>query len=280
MRVLCALALVWLAGGLAAASDKGARQLYDQARKAERKGQIIEAYLLYSQAAARDPKTMEYWLRAQGLRVKATLMAKEKVPQSGIPTPAGPAAVAEATEAREPAIEEPPGAHRTSARGTEAVAGAQRSGFSRGCANLVHPGSQAVRARSRFRHRLPAQRHGLPLPAERCRLAGCDPGAGGCHFLLRGAYERAAVPGGQGHAAEAAGTRTLHLRDDSHPGYDQRPGNAGIDERRADSGSAHPVGVRHDAANHRGAGPGIGGAAGTGADRATSAAEDRGIDRG
>src|SRR5450759_1029751 len=106
MRVLCALALVWLAGGLAAASDKEARQLYDQGRKAERRGQIIQAYLLYSQAAARDPKTMEYWLRAQGLRVKATLMAKEQLPQSGLRPPAGTALVAEASEAREPAIEE------------------------------------------------------------------------------------------------------------------------------------------------------------------------------
>jgi len=110
MRVLCALALVWLAGGLAAAADKEARQLYDQGRKAERKGQIVQAYLLYSQAAARDPKTMEYWLRAQGLRVKATLMSKEKLPQSGLPTPAaGTPLAAEPSEAREPAVEERPG---------------------------------------------------------------------------------------------------------------------------------------------------------------------------
>ncbi len=108
MRVLCALALVWLASGLAAASDKEARQFYDQGRKAERKGQIVQAYLLYSQAAARDPKTLEYWLRAQGLRVKATLMAKEKLPQSGLPAPAGTAPVVEASEAREPAMEERP----------------------------------------------------------------------------------------------------------------------------------------------------------------------------
>jgi hypothetical protein len=108
MRVLCALALVWLAGGLAAASDKEARQFYDQGRKAERKGQVIEAYLLYSQAAARDPKIMEYWLRAQGLRVKATLMAREKLPQSGL-GPAGTALVAKPSEAREPAVEERPG---------------------------------------------------------------------------------------------------------------------------------------------------------------------------
>jgi hypothetical protein len=106
MRVLCALALLWLAGGLAAASDKEARQLYEQGRKAERTGQVVQAYLLYSQAAARDPKILEYWLRAQGLRVKATLMAKEKLPQIGLRPPAGTALVAEASGAREPAIEE------------------------------------------------------------------------------------------------------------------------------------------------------------------------------
>jgi hypothetical protein len=108
MRVLCALALVWLAGGLAAAADNAAQQLYEQGRKAERKGQIIQAYLLYSQAAARDPKTMEYWIVAQRLRVKATLMSEKKLPQSGL-GPAGTALVAEASADREPAIEETPG---------------------------------------------------------------------------------------------------------------------------------------------------------------------------
>jgi general secretion pathway protein D len=106
MRAFCALALVWLAGGLAAAADKEASQLYDQGRKAERKGQIIQAYLLYSEAAARDPKSLEYWLRAQGLRVKATLMAKEKLPQSGLLPAAATPVVADASEAREPAREE------------------------------------------------------------------------------------------------------------------------------------------------------------------------------
>ena len=106
MRVFSALALVLLAGGLAAASDKEARQLYDEGRKAERQGQVVQAYLLYSQAAARDPKNLEYWLRAQGLRVKATLIAGEKLPQSGLRTPAGTALAAEPSGSLEPAAEE------------------------------------------------------------------------------------------------------------------------------------------------------------------------------
>lgn len=109
MRVLCALALVWLAGGLAAAADKEARQLFDQGQKAERKGQVVQAYLLYSQAAARDPKTVEYWIRAQGLRVKANLMSGAKLPQSGLHPAPGTALAAEPGEAREPAVEQPPG---------------------------------------------------------------------------------------------------------------------------------------------------------------------------
>ena len=70
MRVFCALALALLVAGLAEASDKEARQCYEQGRKAERKGQLVQAYLLYSQAAAQDPANLEYWLRAQGLRTR------------------------------------------------------------------------------------------------------------------------------------------------------------------------------------------------------------------
>jgi hypothetical protein len=107
MRVFFALALVLLAGGLAAASDPEARHLYDQGRKAERQGQVVRAYLLYSQAAARDPKILEYWLRAQALRVKATLMSEEKLPQSGL-GPGGSALVAEPGGSLAPAAEAPP----------------------------------------------------------------------------------------------------------------------------------------------------------------------------
>ena len=51
-----------------------AEQLFQQAQKAERSGQIVRAYLLYAQAAAADPANVAYWERAQALRPTATLM--------------------------------------------------------------------------------------------------------------------------------------------------------------------------------------------------------------
>jgi hypothetical protein len=100
MRVICALALLLAAGALFAGSEqKEARRLYDQARKAERTGRIVEAYLLYSQAVARDPQNLEFWGRAQSLRVRANLLSRERLLQSGL-TPAGeaPARAAETLE--------------------------------------------------------------------------------------------------------------------------------------------------------------------------------------
>lgn len=42
-----------------------------KARKAERKGDYSNAYLLYSQAVAADPQNQEYWLRSQALKRRA-----------------------------------------------------------------------------------------------------------------------------------------------------------------------------------------------------------------
>ncbi|MBL8175089.1 MAG: type II and III secretion system protein [Bryobacterales bacterium] len=60
---LCAL-LVCLAA-------ESPSSLAKQARKAERSGQVVKAYLLYSQAAAADPKNRSYWVRSQALRTRA-----------------------------------------------------------------------------------------------------------------------------------------------------------------------------------------------------------------
>lgn len=43
-----------------------------QARKAEKKGDFARAYLLYSQAAAKEPGKREYWVRAEALRRRAS----------------------------------------------------------------------------------------------------------------------------------------------------------------------------------------------------------------
>src|SRR5271165_3296512 len=57
---------------LAAATQ--ADQLFRQAQKAERAGEIVQAYLLYAEAAAADPTNIDYWTRAQALRPAASLV--------------------------------------------------------------------------------------------------------------------------------------------------------------------------------------------------------------
>jgi general secretion pathway protein D len=57
---------------LAAATS--ADQLFHQAVKAERDGEIVKAYLLYAEAAAADPTNADYWARAQALRPAASLV--------------------------------------------------------------------------------------------------------------------------------------------------------------------------------------------------------------
>jgi general secretion pathway protein D len=57
---------------LAAATP--AEQLFHEAVKAERDGEIVKAYLLYAEAAAADPTNADYWARAQALRPAASLV--------------------------------------------------------------------------------------------------------------------------------------------------------------------------------------------------------------
>lgn len=91
MACLCALAVC-------VAADS-ASSLASQARKAERSGQALNAYLLYSQAAAADPKNRSYWLRSQALRTRA-LRESNSLPAAL--TQAIPAAAAGDAEAEEP----------------------------------------------------------------------------------------------------------------------------------------------------------------------------------
>lgn len=63
--------LVLWAGTLLCPAANQASELARRARKAEKAGNVTEAYLLYSQAAAADPKKSEYWARSQALRTRA-----------------------------------------------------------------------------------------------------------------------------------------------------------------------------------------------------------------
>ncbi|MDX1979137.1 MAG: type II and III secretion system protein [Bryobacteraceae bacterium] len=53
------------------AQEPSAKSMAKQARKAEKQGDAVKAYLLYSQAAAADPKRRDYWARSQALRTRA-----------------------------------------------------------------------------------------------------------------------------------------------------------------------------------------------------------------
>jgi general secretion pathway protein D len=64
-----------LAGGLMA-EEISAWDLYEQGRDAEKHGHMAQAYVLYSQAAAMEPKNRNYWLRSQAVKSRAALEAK------------------------------------------------------------------------------------------------------------------------------------------------------------------------------------------------------------
>lgn len=67
-----------------------AKQLFKEGRKAEKKKDFTRAYLLYSQAFAKDPTRQEAWVRAQALRRRAVTPATMVLlPPSG--SPDGPA---------------------------------------------------------------------------------------------------------------------------------------------------------------------------------------------
>ena len=53
------------------AEEPSAANLYKEARKAEKKKDFSQAYLLYSQAFAKDPSRQDAWVRAQALRRRA-----------------------------------------------------------------------------------------------------------------------------------------------------------------------------------------------------------------
>ena len=82
-----------LLAGCLAAEELSAWELYEFGRDAEKKGHMAEAYLLYSEAAALEPRNQTYWLRSQAVRSRAALEAKPVPPVSAA---AGDASLEEA----------------------------------------------------------------------------------------------------------------------------------------------------------------------------------------
>jgi hypothetical protein len=70
------LALALTTGAWASEASK----LYNEARKAEKAGQVARAYLLYSEAAALEPDNHLYWGRSLALQTGAALQQSKATP--------------------------------------------------------------------------------------------------------------------------------------------------------------------------------------------------------
>ena len=71
MPILC-LAVAGVVWG----AEVSAWELYERGRDEEKAGHMAKAYVLYSEAAAMEPKNTLYWLRSQAVKSRAALEAK------------------------------------------------------------------------------------------------------------------------------------------------------------------------------------------------------------
>jgi general secretion pathway protein D len=77
------VAIAWLTlATVLSGQGPSANDLYLRGRRAERAGQMAQAYLLYSQAAAMSPQNKTYWQRSLAVRTRAALEAKVAPPSS------------------------------------------------------------------------------------------------------------------------------------------------------------------------------------------------------
>ncbi|MFN3324218.1 MAG: type II secretion system protein GspD [Bryobacteraceae bacterium] len=75
-RLLVCFVLLSVVTALAASPGR----LFRKARKAEKRGNPVEAYALYSQAAAAEPANRKYWAYTQAIRRRALLEARPELP--------------------------------------------------------------------------------------------------------------------------------------------------------------------------------------------------------
>jgi general secretion pathway protein D len=100
VRTRTAILCLLFAGYLAAAGQSAA-DLFQKGSKAEKAGHMVQAYLMYSEAAALEPNNQEYWLRAKAVQSRALFEAKTLGSASDGKT-AGPANGGAAFEVGEP----------------------------------------------------------------------------------------------------------------------------------------------------------------------------------
>ena len=100
MRVCPIILCLFTAGSLLGA-ELTAAQLFAKGRKAEASGHMAQAYLLYSEAAAKEPGNQDYWLRSQALRTRAE-MEEKLLPPTAADTETGAAPEGESSPALPP----------------------------------------------------------------------------------------------------------------------------------------------------------------------------------
>ncbi|MEO8131473.1 MAG: type II and III secretion system protein [Bryobacteraceae bacterium] len=87
------------------AEEPAPYELYVAAKQYEKKGDVVQAYIFYSEAAAADPTNKKYWQKMQALRTRAALASKVMPSDS----PGGSWISAEPEESEESPEDPPPG---------------------------------------------------------------------------------------------------------------------------------------------------------------------------
>ena len=70
------------------ADERSPYELYVFGKQYEKKGDLVQAYIFYSEAAAADPKNRKYWVKMESLRRRASLMSNVMPQSAGSEEPA------------------------------------------------------------------------------------------------------------------------------------------------------------------------------------------------
>jgi hypothetical protein len=73
LRLILPVAILFSSFGSLTAEEPAPYELYVRGKQYEKKGDIVQAYIFYSEAAAADPTNKKYWVKMQSLRTRAAL---------------------------------------------------------------------------------------------------------------------------------------------------------------------------------------------------------------
>ncbi len=76
LRRILPFAVLLSFSGYLPAEEPAAYELYVSGKQYEKKGDVVQAYIFYSEAAAADPSNKKYWRKMESLRTRAALASK------------------------------------------------------------------------------------------------------------------------------------------------------------------------------------------------------------